>query len=152
MDLILWRHAEAVDGSPDHRRALTARGEEQAAHVAAWLRLRLPKDAEVLVSPALRAQQTAAALGLPFTTSDAVGTDARARDVLSAAGWPRGLRTAVVVGHQPTLGAVAALLLCGREADWDIGKGCLWWLRYTGGVPLVRAVLDPDLPVAAAVR
>ena len=44
MDLILWRHAEAEDWQPDdaHRgsdldRALTARGEKQAARMAAWM-------------------------------------------------------------------------------------------------------------------
>ncbi|MEO7547467.1 MAG: histidine phosphatase family protein, partial [Ramlibacter sp.] len=40
MDLILWRHAEAEDapeGGDDLDRALTSRGEKQAARVAAWL-------------------------------------------------------------------------------------------------------------------
>ena len=37
MDLILWRHADAEDGSPDLRRALTRKGEKQAEHMAAWL-------------------------------------------------------------------------------------------------------------------
>ena len=35
MDLLLWRHAEAVDGTPDHLRELPARGQKQAAKVAA---------------------------------------------------------------------------------------------------------------------
>ena len=37
MDLILWRHAEAEEGSgtvPDKKRRLTARGEKQAQQVA----------------------------------------------------------------------------------------------------------------------
>ena len=40
MDLILWRHAEAFDlaeGQTDLERALTPRGEKQAARMAAWL-------------------------------------------------------------------------------------------------------------------
>ncbi|HCL86559.1 MAG TPA: histidine phosphatase family protein, partial [Comamonadaceae bacterium] len=40
MDLILWRHAEAIearDGEDDLQRALTPRGEKQAARMAAWL-------------------------------------------------------------------------------------------------------------------
>lgn len=40
MDLILWRHAEAEElgeGMDDLTRALTPRGEKQAAKVAAWL-------------------------------------------------------------------------------------------------------------------
>ena len=42
MDLILWRHAEAQDpedGMDDLARALTRRGEKQAARMAAWLEL-----------------------------------------------------------------------------------------------------------------
>ena len=47
MDLILWRHAEAENGSPtlpDHKRRLTARGEKQARKVARWLRQHLPRN------------------------------------------------------------------------------------------------------------
>ena len=62
MDLILWRHAEAEDGSPDAKRKLTARGRKQAKQIARWLKPRLPADARIVVSPALRAVQTAEAL------------------------------------------------------------------------------------------
>jgi phosphohistidine phosphatase SixA len=34
MDLILWRHAEAQEGAPDHERELTAKGNRQAEKVA----------------------------------------------------------------------------------------------------------------------
>ena len=34
MDLILWRHADAQDGSPDMERALTAKGLKQAELMA----------------------------------------------------------------------------------------------------------------------
>ena len=84
MDLILWRHAEAEAGSPDSARKLTGRGQEEARRIAAWLKPRLPGNCEVLVSPAARAQQTALALGVPFLTSPAVGTDAAAADVIAA--------------------------------------------------------------------
>jgi len=45
MDLILWRHAEAHEqdaAESDLDRALTAKGERQAARVAAWLNRQLP--------------------------------------------------------------------------------------------------------------
>jgi len=51
----------------------------------------------------------------------------------------------LVVGHQPTLGRVAALLLSGAEADWDIGKGALWWIARANGRIALRAVVDPEL-------
>src|SRR5213594_989237 len=102
MDLILWRHADAEGGKPDSARKLTERGGEQARRVAAWLKPRLPRGCEVLVSPATRAQQTALALGVPFVTSPAVGTDARLDDVITAAEWPARSGAILMVGHQPT--------------------------------------------------
>ena len=145
MDLILWRHAEAEEGSPDSARKLTERGREQARRVAAWLKPRLPESCEVLVSPTARAQQTAVALAVPFATSAAVGTDAGAADVIAAADWPAHSGAILIVGHQPTLGRVAALLLAGAEADWDIGKGALWWFRYAGGKTTLFTVVHPRL-------
>ena len=143
MDMILWRHADAEDGSPDSARKLTERGLEQASRVAAWLKPRLPEGCEILVSPATRAQQTALALDMPFVTSPAVGTDARAGDIIAAAQWPARSGAVLIVGHQPTLGRVAAVLLSGAEADWDIGKGALWWFRHIGGETTLFAVIDP---------
>jgi len=67
MDLILWRHADAEEGAPDLARKLTPKGERQAARVAAWLREHLPENYRLLASPAVRAQQTAEALGKPTT-------------------------------------------------------------------------------------
>ena len=49
MDLILWRHAEALDESEemeDLQRPLTSRGEKQAARMAAWLDRQLPDGAQ----------------------------------------------------------------------------------------------------------
>lgn len=148
MDLILWRHAEAEDGMPDAARELTKRGRKQAEQVAAWLKHRLPSDCRILTSPARRTQQTADALGLPYETSRKVGTGASPSEILATAGWPGGAGTVLVVGHQPTLGGVAALILIGEEADWTIKKGALWWFSSRerhGGDIVLRAVLGPDL-------
>ena len=131
MDLLLWRHAEAEDGTPDAKRKLTARGEKQARQVAEWLRERAPKGLRIIASPALRCQQTAEALGLPFETDKRLSIDGDVASLLAAVGWPDGgntdCRAVLVVGHQPTLGQAAALLLSGQEADWTIKKGALWW-------------------------
>jgi len=144
MDLILWRHAEAADGKPDAARALTERGREQARRAARWLMPRLPEHCKILVSPAARAQQTALALGAGFVTTTSVGTDASAADVVAAAGWPARPDAVLVVGHQPTLGRVTAMLLSGAQADWDMEKGAIWWLRGAGGKTLLFAVVDPS--------
>jgi phosphohistidine phosphatase len=149
MNLVLWRHADAEDGAPglsDDARRLTAKGEKQAKRMAAWLKGRVPENAEVLVSPARRAQETAQALTSRFETSGEIGTGAGPESVLKAAGWPRGEGTVVVVGHQPTLGQAAALALTGSPAEWSLKKGAIWWLESRGrGDVVVRAVVAPDL-------
>ena len=151
MELILWRHAEAEEGDGsllDGKRRLTARGEKQAKKVALWLQRNLPRKRTVLVSPADRTQQTAHALELPYEIEPRVGTGACAGDLLKAAGWPDRDGTVLIVGHQPTLGRVAALLLAGEEADWAVKKGGVWWFagRERDGATqtVLRAVINPD--------
>ena len=148
MDLILWRHADAEDGVPDAARKLTAKGEKQAERMAAWLKLHLPKGSRVLVSPARRVQQTARALTEDFQTVKEIGTGADATAILAAAGWPDAKGAVVIVGHQPTLGRVAALLLAGAEEDWGVKKGGVWWLsnrvRQDERQTVLRAVMSPE--------
>ncbi len=141
MELILWRHAEAEDGTPDSERVLTDKGRKQADKMATFLRTRLPKDARILVSPAMRTQQTARALTKHFSTEPAVGTGASARDILKAAGWPDGEGTVLVVGHQPTLGQVAARLLADSGDSFSIKKGAVWWFSQRTGESGVQAEL-----------
>jgi phosphohistidine phosphatase len=149
MDLILWRHADAEDGLPDMARALTAKGHKQAADMAQWLTLRLPKDARLLVSPAVRAQQTARALARDYDTIEQISPGAPHTAVLAVAGWPDGKGTVVIVGHQPTLGQVAAWTLSGKASEWNVKKSAIWWFtcRDRGGPRQVvlRAVMAPDL-------
>jgi phosphohistidine phosphatase len=144
-ELLLWRHADAEDGFPDAGRALTKKGLKQATLVADWLKPRLPRECRILVSPAKRAQQTAAALELPYTTEAGVGVSKSASDILAAAGWPERARAVLVVGHQPTLGYLASGLLAGEQSDWTIKKGALWWFSGRGGEVYLRAVVSPDL-------
>jgi phosphohistidine phosphatase len=132
MDLILWRHADAEEidaGQDDLARRLTPRGERQATRVAFWLHRQMPDSARVLVSPAERAQRTAAKLERKFHTEPSIGPDADARALLAASGWPDARRAVLLVGHQPALGRLAALLLTGQEAPWTFRKGAVWWLR-----------------------
>ena len=149
MDLILWRHAEAEDSMPDSARELTSKGWKQARSMAAWLEPRLPKGARIIVSPAQRTQQTASTLCNTFETIREVGVGASARDVLAATGWPAANGTVVVVGHQPTLGEVAALVLSGELAGWNIKKGSVWWLsrKEKSGAEetVLRLVISPDM-------
>lgn len=154
MELLLWRHAEAAEacaGQSDLKRRLTARGEKQACHVADWLRAHQPEHLRILVSPAVRCQQTALPLTLPFATERRIGPAAEVADLLAAAGWPEGdgHGAILLIGHQPTLGRLASLLLCGQESDWTIKKGALWWFsnRSRDGKTqtVLRCVLTPDM-------
>ncbi|MBI4741027.1 MAG: histidine phosphatase family protein [Betaproteobacteria bacterium] len=155
-DLLLWRHAdEAEQGDDRHelRRALTVRGEKQAKSMARWIRAEAPKHLRVLSSPALYARQTAKALDLPCEIEARLGPKAAASDLLAAAGWPDGTGkrhgAVLLVGHQPALGRLAALLLAGGEDAWSIKKGSLWWftnrVREGETQTILRAVMSADL-------
>jgi phosphohistidine phosphatase len=140
MELILWRHADAEDGSPDMARRLTKKGRKQAAHVAEWLEKRLPNDYVLISSPAVRARETAEALGEPRIV-EALAPGASVKEILQAAGWPGGDGTVILVGHQPDFGRAIAYLVSRRDTDWTLKKGGLWWLAPNE----VRAVISPDL-------
>ena len=128
MELILWRHAEAHDSAPDMGRELTGKGLKQAEKMATFLRARLPTDTRILVSPASRTQQTAQALTKHFTTVDSIAPGASPQAILDAAGWPDADSTVLVVGHQPALGQIAALLLANSNGCFSVKKGAIWWL------------------------
>ncbi|KVM61860.1 histidine phosphatase family protein [Burkholderia gladioli] len=151
MHLILWRHAEAEDyAASDLARQLTARGRRDAQAVAKWLKLRLESSAVILASPAVRTVQTVEALTDQYRTVRELAPGGGVAEVLAAAGWPEGIAPAVVVvGHQPTLGAVAARLLAGSDDSWSLKKGGLIWLqsrsREGGGQASLRAALSPEL-------
>lgn len=141
MDLILWRHAQAhalpldddltvhIDLAQDLARTLTPKGERQAERMAQWLNQRLPDTARVLVSPAQRTQHTAMALGRSYKTVPALNPQASVDDLLAAARWPGAKDPVLIVGHQPTLGMLAARLLTGQDLAWAVRKGAVWWLR-----------------------
>lgn len=160
MDLILWRHAEAemlrVDEAPadadlaalDLARGLTPKGERQAQRMAEWLNRRIAASTRVLVSPARRTRQTADALGRGYKVMPALAPGATVEAVLHAARWPGSSEPVLIVGHQPTLGLVAARLLAGLDEPWSVKKGAVWWLRHRlrEGQPQVtlQAVQAPD--------
>jgi phosphohistidine phosphatase len=134
MNLILWRHAEAEDIAPtDLARQLTVRGRKQAQAVAKWLRARLVEN-----------------LTDQYRVVRELAPGASAADVLDAAGWPEGIApTVLVVGHQPTLGHVAAQLLAQSNASWPLKKAGVWWIasreRDGDEQVLLRAAISPDL-------
>jgi phosphohistidine phosphatase len=154
MDLILWRHAEAHEAEPgqdDMERALTPKGQKQARRMADWLTSQLPDSCRILVSPALRTLQTVEPLKRKFKIVHELAPGADPEDILMAANWPNGREPVLVVGHQPTLGQVAALLLSGHPQDWQIKKANAWWLVQREALDpyslYLKGVMAPDLIV-----
>lgn len=149
MDLILWRHADARDGEPDMTRPLTGKGRKQAEQMAIWLNAHLPNDASILASPARRTCETADALGRDYKTNPLLAPGAEAAHLLAAVGWPDASGAVLVVGHQPTLGEAASLLLFGETRPLSLKKGGLIWLtnRVRGEMPktVIKAAMSAEM-------
>ena len=133
MDLILWRHAEAVEGDAgdDLARKLTSKGERQAERMAEWLNRRLAHSTRILVSPAVRCQQTAKALGRKFRTRRRARARARARRRCSTPPrWPeaseRGADRRPPADARPGRGAGADRR--GRSRGRS-RRPRVWWIR-----------------------
>ncbi|MEO8937534.1 MAG: phosphohistidine phosphatase SixA [Burkholderiaceae bacterium] len=158
INLFLWRHAEAEDSWPDLDRALTAKGQRDAARVAKAIAKQLDENSIVVASPAVRARETAqplvkrASVGLEIDPR--LAPDADLGDVLTAlesaiATCNGDACTLVMVGHQPWVGQVARRLLTNGNGDWSVKKASAWWLvrRSRDGSTewTLRSVFDADL-------
>ena len=133
MDLILWRHAEAIEpeaGQADMTRPLTRRGEKQAVKMAAWLDRQMPDTTRIWVSPSRRTEQTAAALGRKFKITDALAPQATVEQLLELAQWPLGNGCILMIGHQPTLGQTLSQILGLSAGECAVKKGAVWWVRH----------------------
>ena len=152
MDLIVWRHADAEDASApetDLARCLSARGIRQATRMAQWLDRKLPDNTRVLVSPAMRCEQTVVPLGRKYKICPELAPGATPDELLNLVQWPANKWPVVVVGHQPTLGQTVNRLLGLDGLDIALRKGSLWWLRSRERdgqtQTIVVTVQSPDL-------
>jgi phosphohistidine phosphatase len=54
----------------------------------------------------------------------------------------------LVVGHQPWLGEIAALLMTGTTDSWSVKKGSIWWFssrERDGDIQTtLRLVISPE--------
>jgi phosphohistidine phosphatase len=157
MDCLLVRHGIAVGADEwegtEENRPLTAKGKRRALQVAEGLAALDCKPTHLFTSPFVRAYDTAKllravvcpALKIEAREELAVGSDPE-----QVLGLFRTLPTdavVVCVGHEPLLGEVASLLLCGKslanfplkkagaaciegETGLKPGQGRLrWWLQ-----------------------
>jgi phosphohistidine phosphatase len=119
--LLLIRHARAAGGPVDRERPLTAEGVQQAAALGAWLEHAGLVPDRVLVSPARRAVQTWEQAGAALSSAVPPIGDARIGDntvdALLAAirATPEDVLSVAVVGHNPSIGALAGVLDDGRS-------------------------------------
>ena len=113
--------------------------------MARWLMPRLPQDCRIVVSPAVRARQTVQALHRHYEIEPALAPGASIADVLTVAGWPAAPGTTLIVGHEPTLGALVGHLL--RQMQRPLDKGAIVWMSSAGddeGAPaLLKHALAP---------
>lgn len=152
MDLLLWRHAKAIDADDsidDLKRPLTQEGETQAKEMAQWLKRNMPTNTRIVSSPAVRTRQTVLHLSKKnHHISEKIAPSASVDDLLQEANWQQGNQAVLLVGHQPTLGMTAQKLL-GMNMPASIKKGAVWWLRrrvrYGQTQVVLMAVQNPSL-------
>lgn len=123
MELILLRHAHAESqalGNDDLARQLSPRGEAEAEAAARWI-AEHGTPTRVLCSTALRTRQTAervlAATGFVETRDDARIYEATPGTLLEIVGEHRDTERLLLVGHNPGLESLVALLATGRSGE-----------------------------------
>lgn len=138
-ELLLLRHAEAMGTSPDGRdieRPLSLHGETQARRVAEWLAGQGGAPDAVLCSPARRAQMTADTVCemLRIRTPRFLPAiyEATPGDLLTQVeNHAPDARRILLVGHNPGLEQLLALLTAGRSSDArGMSPAALAWLEF----------------------
>jgi phosphohistidine phosphatase len=123
-DLILLRHAHAeplASAQDDRDRPLSQRGVEEADAAGAWLADQ-PRPQRVLCSPAVRTVQTADRVlqhlgDAVERVEEARLYEAELRDLLDAIDAHRESGCLMLVGHNPGLESLVALLSTGQSGD-----------------------------------
>ena len=136
--------------------ALSPRGERHTRRLATWLNTHAPRGLQVFSGPAKGGRQMAEMIAEEMGTtalspvvSRLLAPTSHASDILGAIGWPDDHKAALVVAHQPAVGALASLLLTGHEAPLAFKRGAIWWFsnRHRDGEmqTVLRCALTPDL-------
>ena len=122
-ELILLRHAHAESasaGQSDDERPLSATGLQEARAAGDWLRRQDLQPDRVLCSPAARTRETFEALGdigAGDVRDEAAIYDASVGDLIALADTHRDANRLLLVGHNPGLEQLAALLHSGQSGD-----------------------------------
>lgn len=156
-ELLLLRHAEAMAVAPDGRdseRPLSLHGGVQARAVGAWLAEHAAAPDAVLCSSARRAQMTADAVTKPlraaapqFLPAIYQATPGELLALLES--HAADARQTLLVGHNPGLEQLLALLVAGRsEPARGLSPATLAWIELADDVPepghgRLRAIWSP---------
>ncbi len=143
-ELILLRHAHAdapAIGEDDLQRALSATGHAEAKAAGDWLREHALLPDLVLHSPARRTRETLTGLGdigAPAVCEEAAIYDASPGTLAALADTHAEARRVLLIGHNPGLEQLAALLHSGQSGS------------YRGMPPAGIAVLE--FPAGASIE
>jgi phosphohistidine phosphatase len=155
VQVFLVRHAEAVDETlslRDPYRHLTPRGRQQARALGDRLRWHDCVPTRIWSSPLVRAVQTAelVATGLscetPIEIVPDLAPDGATRDLLAAVRALPSDAAVMLVGHEPSISAIGALIAGARDfATLDKAEAA----RIVDGVLRWRFACDADAPSVA---
>jgi phosphohistidine phosphatase SixA len=142
-ELILLRHAHAdpaAAGQDDHARGLSDTGRAEARAAGDWLREHGLRPDRVLCSTATRTRETLAALGdigAGETYEDAAIYEASPGTLAALADANRDAERLLLVGHNPGLEQLAALMHSGQTGDY---RG-----MPPGGIAVLRLPVDVNI-------
>ncbi len=124
MQILIMRHGQAHPyGESDGQRPLTEQGKLEAALMAKWMQKSQVDFDQILVSPFLRAQQTAQEIAkysdAPLKTIDFITPEGSARqvhDYIDGVCSVERLETLLIVSHMPLVSYLVAELSAEKEA------------------------------------
>jgi phosphohistidine phosphatase len=155
VDVFLIRHADAIDETLEQRdvmRHLTANGRKQATSLGDRLRWHDCTPTHIWTSPLVRAVQTAELLAaglaspIPVEVIPALAPGESGRAVIAAVQALPKDACVVLVGHEPGISAIGALLL-GVTDLAPLAKAEA--LRISDGVLRWRFAWDAEAPTTA---
>jgi len=150
-ELILLRHAEAVPietAGDDQQRPLSARGEKEAQAAGLWLSAHGIRPERVLCSPTRRTDETtrlalAAIDSAPVPQMADEIYDASPGELLALLDQHGDASTVMLVGHNPGIERLVALLVEGRSDEFrGMPPGALAVLHLNGALEPGNARLD----------
>ncbi len=158
MDCLLIRHGIAVEAEEwqgsEENRPLTEKGKKRVRQVAAGLATLTCKPTHLLSSRFLRAYETARLLrrivcpSIKIETRDELAVGSTPEQVISLLHSLPSESVVLCVGHEPLLGELASVLLCGKPtANFSMRKAGAALIHLAGSVKpgqgLLRWWLEP---------